>query len=184
MERVNKTYIDMTDSFKSMSESEKIMYITENVLGATSEKRAVSMDTIIGKGIELGIAIPYPRNKKGDHPWFPHASAMMGVLSSTSNDSNEEIYFHRTKVHKSTGGVCMLYWVDRSHRHEIVSRKNKCTNEVKVISSNTISETLEEKMAKVLNNPDKYILVGDKVISKEWALANPEKFNEKYGSGQ
>ena len=107
------------------SDNDKIMYVIEDVLGATSPKTSVSMKTIIAHGIDLHLCDPYPRNGHDGHPWYPHTSVMAGVGSETARAAIEEPYLHRDKMKKGNGRACFHYWVDRSHQHEVVQKDAK-----------------------------------------------------------
>ena len=45
-----------------IDDNEKIMYIIEKVLNARTPETGVTMEQIIAKGLELGLAMDYPRN--------------------------------------------------------------------------------------------------------------------------
>ena len=112
----------MNAQMLTASDNDKIMYLVEDVLGATNPESSVSMKTIIANGIDLNLCDPYPRNGHDGHPWYPHTSVMMGVGSQTAVTANEEVYLHRDKMKKGRGRACFYYWVDRSHKHEIVTQ--------------------------------------------------------------
>lgn len=170
-----------------MNDSEKIMYIVEKVFKATSPETAVSMEQIIEKGIEMGIAETYPRGKEDGHPWYPHTSVMMGVGSANAVENWEEPYLHRRKMHKTTGGVCMCYWVDKTKVHEIVRRSEQADGLKQAVKSTyeefpavRVTLSLAEKIAKMEANPGKFRLIGEKLVSEAWINANPEKFKVMY----
>ena len=117
----------MNPQMFAATESEKIMYVVNDVLGATSPKTAVDMRTIVDKGIDLGLTHDYPRGRQDGHPWWPHTAVMMGVGSPTAVENLEEPYLHRDKMKKGNTRVRMYYWVDKSHRHEMVTKDAKAT---------------------------------------------------------
>lgn len=190
----------MRTRFYSIHENEKIMNIIENVLGATSPATAVSMETIVNKGIELGATEFYPRGRKDGHPWWPRTSVMMGVGAPNAVAENEELHLHRQKMYQNSKRPKMCYWVDRTSEHAIVHRDSKASG----------SKTSQEPVKNVIINspvpvgfttlpaterfkyyeksyPGSFALVqtistGEiKVISRDWINKNPEKFMELYG---
>lgn len=54
-----------------IDDNEKIMYIIEKILDARTPETGVTMEQIIAKGLELGLAMDYPRNLVGDPPLVP-----------------------------------------------------------------------------------------------------------------
>ena len=107
------------------SDNEKILYVVNDILGATSPKTSVDMRTIVDTGINLGLTCDYPRGREDGHPWWPHTATMMGVGSQTAVENNEEPYLHREKMKKGNSRVRMYYWYDRSHTHELVTKDSK-----------------------------------------------------------
>lgn len=185
----------------SMSESEKIIYIVNEVFGAKSKETSVSMEEIIEKGVELGMTEPYHSYGKGDHPWWPHTAQMMGIGENVGE--NEEFFLHRTKMKKGGERVKMYYWYDRSKRHEVV-RNNIKVKEEDVLSIVIPKEfdgrnltstdvpcpvpfelrdalTTEERFAYYEKAyPGEYILVDDKIIWLKWVYMHTDKFRKLY----
>ena len=172
-------------AISNMSENDKIMYVIEKVLNATSEKKAVTMRQIVDTAIKMGITHDYPRGRADGHPWWPHTAVMMGV----GNDCWEEYYLHRKKMHKKEGGVAMFYWVDRSHRHNDVSWSDKADgvkNAKKKVKKAAVSEYYKEvrktftpkQMEDKMNlYPGMYVIQDDKLYSTKFVVNHPEKFN-------
>ena len=48
----------------TMNDNEKIMNIISKVFNATNPETAVSLEQVIEKGIEMGVAEDYPRGKE------------------------------------------------------------------------------------------------------------------------
>lgn len=174
-----------------MEENEKIMYITEHVLGATSKDSSVKMDQIIAKGIELGVVEDYPRGKEGDHPWFPRASIMIGVVENESAAEHEEPHFHRERMKKTEGGTAMFYWVDWKHYHKKVyrdeaalelRRQKKLEKEKKEQEAHM--QEIKEKQAAhdLLIQTGGIVEINGKKILKSWIQQNPDKAYKLYGS--
>ena len=143
----------MNPQLFTASDNDKIMYVVNDILGANSPKNAVDMKTIIANGIDLGLAEPYPRNGHDGHPWYPRTSIMMGVGSETAVAANEEPYLHRDKMKRGCGRACFYYWVDKSHKHEIVTMDteikrygNTCEPVIPKVKK-TIDTELETKVA-------------------------------------
>lgn len=109
----------------TMNDNDKIMNIISKVFNATSPESAVSLEQVIEKGIELGVAEDYPRGKEDGHPWYPHTSVMMGVGSPNAVMNWEEVHLHRKKMHKTDGKTCFFYWVDKTKTHQVVRRSSK-----------------------------------------------------------
>ena len=171
-------------NLNQMSENDKIMYVIEKVLNATSEKKAVTMRQVVDTAIEMGITEDYPRGREDGHPWWPHTAVMMGV----GNDCWEEFYLHRKKMHKKNGGCAMYYWVDRTKRHKDVSWSSKAEGvkntkkKVKKIECEYSKEvkksfTQEEMEKKMEENPGKYVTCDGRLFSAKFVIAHPEKFN-------
>ena len=176
------------NSLNKMNDSEKIMYILSNVFNATSPETSVTLEQVIEKGIEMGIAEDYPRGKEDGHPWYPHTSIMMGVGSADAVMAWEEIYLHRKKMHKNNHRSCFFYWVDKTKMHQVVRKSTKADGYKQVATSTyqtlqqvRVPQTLAEKIAKMEANPGMFRLVGDKLISESWIKNNPEKFLTLYG---
>lgn len=55
----------------TMNDNDKIMNIISKVFNATSPDTAVTLEQVIEKGIEMGVAEDYPRGKEDGHPWYP-----------------------------------------------------------------------------------------------------------------
>lgn len=162
---------------------ENIMTVLKT-LGATSEQTAVSSEELIEKGIEMKLTEPYPRGKKDGHPWRPRLAVMMGVGSDGNCENHEEKSLHRVWAKKSTGsGYTMFYWIDTKTPHENVKQKctevkqNKKSNYVD-FPSKKVELTLEQKLEKAAAEPDKYLMIGDRLLSRAWAEAHPEKIEE------
>ena len=180
-----KTNINISNS---MNDSDKIMNIIEKVFKATSPETAVSLEQVIEKGIQMGVAEDYPRGKEDGHPWYPHTSVMMGVGSADAVMNWEEIHLHRKKMHKTNGKTCFFYWVDKSKVHQVVRRSAKAEGLKQVVKSTyqtlpavKVSLSMAEKIAKMEANPGKFRLIGEKLISESWIQNNPEKFQQLYG---
>ena len=139
------------------TENEKILYVVNDVLGATSPKTSVDMRTIVETGINLGLTEDYPRGREDGHPWWPHTSIMMGVGSPEAVLNNEEPYLHRDKMKKGHSRARMYYWVDRSHQHDLVTKDAKVkkygkTTEVTIPKvRHTVDTALVDKVA---NHPN------------------------------
>lgn len=173
-------------------ENEKILYIIKDVFKANSPDNAVTMEQIIAKGIELGLTKDnqienWEGYKDGDHPWWPTIAPMMGVGSATAVSENEEPYLHRMKVKREGGkrkSNVMVYWYDRSHKHEVVRKSSKAKSkkieprpEEKVVMVSKRSFTNEEMEARVAQNPDKYVMINNKLFSRDFIKSHPEKFD-------
>lgn len=179
------------NEIKRMEENDKIVFITEHVLGAVNEKTAVTMEQIIEKGIELGVTEDYPRGKEDGHPWFPRTSVMMGVGSKTAVESNEQLHLHRKKMKKTSGGTAMFYWVDWKNPHEHVTRFSDAEGTKKVskkesvkpvvVESRVIHQTFEQMKEKVSQHPDQFRMVNGKLISESWLQSHPDKALKLYG---
>ena len=177
-----------------MEENEKIMYITEHVLGATSKNSSVKMDQIIAKGIELGVVEDYPRGKEGDHPWFPRASVMSGVVDTEFASEREEPHFHRERMRKAEGGTAMFYWVDWNHRHKKVYRDDAA---LEVRRQLRRQRKIEKERAEFIEHmkdlnerqaahdrfmqSDECVEINGKRILKSWIRENPVKAYKLYG---
>jgi len=177
------------NNLNKMNDSDKIMYIVEKVFNATSPETSVTMEQVIEKGIEMGIAEDYPRGKEDGHPWYPHTSIMMGVGSPEAVMAWEEIYLHRKKMHKNGHRSVFFYWVDKTKIHQVVRKSSKADSSKQVANSTyttlptvKVTLTLAEKIAKMEANPGMFRLVGDKLISESWIKNNPEKFLTLYGN--
>lgn len=177
------------NNLNKMNDSEKIMYIISKVFNATSPETSVTMEQVIEKGIEMGIAEDYPRGKEDGHPWYPHTSVMMGVGSPEQVMMWEEIYLHRKKMHKNNQRSVFFYWVDRSKVHQVVRKSSKAQGAKQVANSTyttlpsvKVTLTMAEKIAKMEANPGMFRLIGDKLISENWIKNNPEKFLTLYGN--
>ena len=173
----------------SMNDNDKIMNIISKVFNATTPETAVSLEQVIEKGIEMGVAEDYPRGKEDGHPWYPHTSVMMGVGSPSAVMNWEEIHLHRKKMHKTDGKTCFFYWVDRTKVHQVVRRSSKAeglkqvaNNKAQGLPGTRIPQTMAEKIAKMEANPGMFRLVGDKLITEKWIQNNPEKFLSLYGN--
>lgn len=171
------------------------MYITEHVLGATSKDSSVKMDQIIAKGIELGVVEDYPRGKEGDHPWFPRASIMIGVVDNETAAEHEEPHFHREKMKKIGGGSAMFYWVDWKHYHKKVYRdeaalelrKQKKLEKEKQEQAASLKQHLEnikekEQAHNLLIQTGGIVEINGKKVLKSWIQQNPDKAYKLYGS--
>ena len=128
----NKTSLTL---LKMTNENDKIMYIVEHVLGATSPETAVTMREIIDTGISYGATETYPRTGDDGHPWWPRTSVMMGVGSELAVEANEEPYLHRG-ILTNVKGHPYGYWVDRSRKHEVESTSEKSENIQAIIRKN------------------------------------------------
>ena len=173
----------------TMNDSDKIMNIISKVFNATTPETAVSLEQVIEKGIEMGVAEDYPRGKEDGHPWYPHTSLMMGVGSPEAVMNWEEIHLHRKKMHKTDGKTCFFYWVDRTKVHQVVRRSSKAeglkqvaNNKAQGLPGTRIPQTMAEKIAKMKANPGMFRLIGDKLISESWIKNNPEKVLTLYGN--
>ena len=173
----------------TMNDNEKIMNIISKVFNATNPETAVTLEQVIEKGIEMGVAEDYPRGKEDGHPWYPHTSVMMGVGSPTAVMNWEEIHLHRKKMHKTDGKTCFFYWVDKTKTHQVVRRNSKAEGLKQAVKSTyqslpqvKVTLTMAEKIARMESNPGKFRLVGDKLISETWIRNNPEKFISLYGN--
>lgn len=173
----------------AMSEDEKIVYIVKEVFMATSPETAVTMEQIIEKGQEMGIAEDYPRGKEDGHPWYPRTSLMMGVGAVGAVMEHEEFHLHRKKV-KKTGenqkGTAFVYWFDPFTKHEVVKRSTKASGTKKIETEDVIMAKpvkLTEDMIRMRMEaePGKYRLVNGKLVLESWIQANPEKFQKLYG---
>lgn len=171
----------------TMNENDKIMNIIEKVFNATTPETAVSLEQVIEKGIEMGVAEDYPRGKEDGHPWYPRTSLMMGVGAVDAVMANEEMHLHRKKMHKTSGSTAFFYWVDKTRNHEVVRRSSKADG-IKDVQSKyqelpkvKITLSMAEKLAKMEANPGMFRLVGEKLISESWIQNNPEKFQKMYG---
>lgn len=174
-----------------MEDNEKIMYITEHVLGATSKDSSVKIDQIIAKGIELGVVEDYPRGKEGVHPWFPRASIMIGVVENEVAAEHEEPHFHRERMKKTEGGTAMFYWVDWKHYHKKVyrdeaalelRRQKKLEKEKK--EHEAYMQEIKEKQAShdLLIQTGGIVEINGKKVLKSWIQQNPDKAYKLYGS--
>lgn len=171
-------------AINNMSDNDKIMYVIEKVLNATSEKKAVTMRQVVDTAIKMGITEDYPRGREDGHPWWPHTAVMMGV----GNNCWEEFYLHRKKMHKKEGGCAMFYWVDRSHRHNTVAWSDKAEGvknskkKVKKIETTVYhkevrkSFTPKEIEAKMNLYPGMYVIQDEKLYSTKFVVTHPEKF--------
>lgn len=173
----------------TMNDNDKIMNIISKVFNATSPETAVTLEQVIEKGIEMGVAEDYPRGKEDGHPWYPHTSVMMGVGSPNAVMNWEEVHLHRRKMHKTNGKACFYYWVDKSKTHQVVRRSSKAEGLRQAVKSTyqalpqvKVPLTMAEKIAKMEANPGMFRLVGDKLISEAWIKNNPEKFLSLYGN--
>lgn len=177
---------------KFMYENEKILYIIKDIFNARTPETAVTMEEIIGKGIEMGLTSDHQVEnwegyKEGDHPWWPVMAPMMGVGSVEAVMENEEPYLHRQKVQRVNESGrktnVMVYWYDRSHRHEVVRKSNKAkakksasTPSVNVVRETRMAFSASEMEARVAANPDKYVIIDSKLYLKEFVRNHPEKF--------
>ena len=109
---------------KMKNDNDRIMYILEYVLGATSPETAAMMREIIDTGIAYGVTEPYPRTGDDGHPYWPRTSVMMGVGADVAVEANEEPYLHRG-ILTNVKGRPYGYWVDRTHKHEVQSKSEK-----------------------------------------------------------
>ena len=186
--------MEISSNKKFLYEEEKILYIIKDVLGAKSPETGVTMEQVIAKGIELGLTKDnqvdnWEGYKEGDHPWWPTVAPMMGVGPASKVMENEEPYLHRMKVKmdgKQRKSNVMVYWYDRSHRHEVVRKSNKATKNGKKVNVKPEEKvevvtirafTSSEMESKVAQNPDKYMIIGNKLFSKEFVRNHPEKFD-------
>lgn len=170
-----------------IDDNEKIMYIIEKVLNARTPETGVTMEQIIAKGLELGLAMDYPRNLVGDHPWFPRMTIMMGVSKAGNIAEHEEPYLHRQRMRRNSKVLAYHYWVDKSHRHAILDKDDSPSMKKEVVYNPSpvpvgMNEmTAEEKFSYYETAcPGKYLLVAGRIVSVEWALKHAEKFNELY----
>lgn len=180
---------EIINSLNKKDDSEKIMYILSKVFNATSPETSVTLEQVIEKGIEMGIAEDYPRGKEDGHPWYPHTSVMMGVGSPDAVMTWEEIHLHRQKMHRNNNRSCFFYWVDKTKVHKVVRKSSKAVGAKSLAQSTAqtlqqvrIPQTLAEKIAKMEANPGMFRLIGDKLISETWIKNNPEKFISLYGN--
>lgn len=181
----------MKTNYNSMNDSDKIMNIIEKVFKATSPETAVTMEQVIEKGIQMGMAEDYPRGKEDGHPWYPHTSVMMGVGAPDAVMNWEEIHLHRKKMHKVNGKSCFFYWVDKTKIHQVVRKSSKADGLKQAVKSTyqafpqvKVTLTMAEKIAKMKANPGMFRLIGEKLISENWIKNNPEKFQQMYGEGK
>lgn len=170
-----------------IDDNEKIMYIIEKILDARTPETGVTMEQIIAKGLELGLAMDYPRNLVGDHPWFPRMTIMMGVSKTGNIAEHEEPYLHRQRMRRNSKVLAYHYWVDKKHRHVILekddspSAKKTGTYKPSPIPVGVDNLSVKEKFAYYENAcPGEYLLVGNKIVSAKWAEKHPEKFMELY----
>ena len=63
----------------TMNDNDKIMNIISKVFNATSPETAVSLEQVIEKGIELGVAEDYSRGKEDDHNCYRETQGIKGV---------------------------------------------------------------------------------------------------------
>lgn len=116
---------------------EKIMFVIEDVLGATSQEKAVDLRTVVDTGIAMGIWEDYPRGSEDGHPVWPCVSVMCGIGSDTAVMNNEEPSLHRGYMRRD-GNKRLFYWVDRTHEHEIVFQGDECIEDDGKKSTRTI----------------------------------------------
>lgn len=186
--------MNISTSVRLYYDNEKILYIIKDVLGASSVENAVTMEEVIAKGIEMGLTSDHQIQnwegyKQGDHPWWPVVAPMMGIGSAEAVSQNEEPYLHRQKVQRilesGRKSNVMVYWYDRSHKHEVVRKSNKSAGRKKsaaiqtpVVMETRVAFTPEQMEAKVAQNPGKYMIIDGKLYNKEFVRNHPEKFNE------
>lgn len=160
---------------KRMTSTQKITYILEVFFNASSPETAVPIKKVIDKGIELGWTSDY----SSDHRWTTLISYMVGVGDPKKVWMYEKKYIHRMKKPGTPGFV---YWVDYEKDHiSLKSTKSFSKRFPQEVSVKEVSQSMEEKLQKMKDNPGKYRLVYGKLISEEWIKNNPEKFKTKYG---
>lgn len=178
------------NTLNSMNENEKIMNIIEKVFKATNPETSVTLEQVIEKGIEMGVAEDYPRGKEDGHPWYPRTSVMMGVSDNVNAlMENEEFHLHRRKMRKNGKGCAFFYWVDRTKMHKTVKRNQKAEGNKDVAKSNysftynsPVPGTPEMMQKTMAENPGKFRMVNGKLVSEDWIAKNPDKFQRMYGN--
>ena len=70
----------------TMNDNEKIMNIISKVFNATSPETAVTLEQVIEKGIEMGVAEDYPRGKEDGQPLVPTHLSHDGSRFSQCSD--------------------------------------------------------------------------------------------------
>ena len=186
--------MNISTSVRLYYDNEKILYIIKDVLGASSVENAVTMEEVIAKGIEMGLTSDHQIQnwegyKQGDHPWWPVVAPMMGIGSAEAVSQNEEPYLHRQKVQRTLESGrksnVMVYWYDRSHKHEVVRKSNKSAGKKKsaavqapVVMETRVTFTPEQMEAKVAQNPDKYMISNGRLLLKAFVKTHPEKFDD------
>lgn len=183
---MKKMIIPSTELFFN-NDNDRIMYVISKIFNATSLETAVTLEQVIEKGIEMGLCETYPRGKEGGHPWYPHTSTMCGIHKDGTGNANYEQYLHRAFVKKEGNkSKVFVYWVDKSRKAEVIGRNGKPVQRNSKVEEKKNPEitikrkgtyTQNQMEAKVKENPNKFMIVDNKLMSIKFILDHPEKFH-------
>lgn len=169
------------------TDNDRIMFLIEKVFNANSLETAITMEQVIEKGIEMNLCETYPRGKEDGHPWYPHTSTMCGIHKDGTLNGNYECYLHRAFVKRNGSKTkVFVYWVDRTRKAEVIGRNGKPVNRQAKVEEKKTPEIIWERKgtytpdqmeAKVKENPNKFMIVDNKLMSIKFILDHPEKFH-------